>query len=181
MSPHPVSESINLLTSLSGTAVRSPILDPQEKPSILSLHQGCNYLSTLLRMMPSICVCERVGDGFMPGNLLEGIDKRETKLYYKKVTKISFQETAYGMKEKLIEEEKNMRRLRFIVDLAQAILMQQPDLTLQEAFTIMRDTKKAALNLFPDKENVYDLIYASRFRKIITERFVIQGGLSKRH
>jgi hypothetical protein len=85
-----------------------------------------------------------------------------------------------GMKGKLIEEEKNMRRLRFVVDLAQAVLMQQPDLTLREAFDIMRDTKKAALNLFPDKEHVYELIYAPRFRKIITERFVIQGGLSSR-
>jgi hypothetical protein len=85
-----------------------------------------------------------------------------------------------GMKEKLIEEEKNMRRLGFVVDLAQAVLMQQPDLTLREAFDIMRDTKKAALNLFPDKEHVYELIYAPRFRKIITERFVIQGGLSSR-
>lgn len=83
-------------------------------------------------------------------------------------------------KETIMEEEKNMRRLRFIVDLAQAILMQQSDLTLREAFEIMRDTKKAALNLFPDKESVYELIYASRFRKIISERFVIRGGLSVR-
>ncbi len=84
------------------------------------------------------------------------------------------------MKEKLIEEEKNMRRLRFIVDLAQAILMQQSDLTLREAFTIMNDTKRAALNLFPDKEHVYEMIYTPRFRKIIRERFVIQGGRSEK-
>ncbi len=82
------------------------------------------------------------------------------------------------MKEKLVEEEKKMRRLRFIVDLAQALLMQQADLTLKEAFAIIRDTKTAALLLFPDKENVYELIYAPRFRRIITERFVIRGGLS---
>jgi len=81
------------------------------------------------------------------------------------------------MKDKLKEEERNMRRLRFIVDLAQAVLMQQPDLTLREAFDIMRDTKRAALNLFPDKESVYELIYAPKFRKIISERFVIHGGL----
>ena len=87
-------------------------------------------------------------------------------------------ERHFGVKEKLIEEEKNMRRLRFIVDLAQAILMQQSDLTLREAFTIMNDTKRAALNLFPDKEEVYELIYTPRFRKIISERFVIQGGRS---
>ena len=82
------------------------------------------------------------------------------------------------MKEKLMEEEKKMRRLRFIVDLAQAVLMQQADLTLQEAFAIIRDAKKAALLLFPDKEDVYELIYAPRFRRIISERFVIRGGLS---
>ncbi len=68
-----------------------------------------------------------------------------------------------------------------LVDLAQAVLMQQSDLTLKEAFSIMRDTKKAALNLFPDKEHVYDLIYTPRFRRIISERFVIPGGLSPKN
>jgi hypothetical protein len=80
------------------------------------------------------------------------------------------------MKEELMEEEKNIRRLRFFVDLAQAVLMQQSDLTLQEAFKIMKDTKMAALSLFPDKEHVYELVYAPRFRRIISERFVIPGG-----
>ena len=84
------------------------------------------------------------------------------------------------MKDKLMEEERRLRRLRFLVDLAQAVLMQQSDLTLREAFNILRDTKKAALNLFPDKEQVYDLIYSPRLRKIIQERFVIQGGLSEK-
>jgi hypothetical protein len=80
------------------------------------------------------------------------------------------------LKEKLIDEEKKMRRLRFIVDLAQAILLQQRDLTFIEAIEIMRDAKKAALNLFPDKESVYDLVYTPRFRKIIAQRYVIAGG-----
>lgn len=71
-----------------------------------------------------------------------------------------------------------MRRLRFLVDLSQAILMQQSDLTLQEAFKIMENTKRAVLSLFPDKEHVYELVYAPRFRRIISERFVISGGLS---
>lgn len=85
------------------------------------------------------------------------------------------------MNEKLQEEERRMRRLRFIVDLAQAVLIQQHDLTLREAFEIMHDTKKAAMNLFPDKESVYELIYAPKFKKIIVERFVIRGGLSVKH
>ncbi len=85
------------------------------------------------------------------------------------------------MKEKLLEEEKKMRRLRFVIDLTQAVLMQQSDLTLREAFSIMRDAKKAALALFPDKEEVYELVYAPRLRRIIAERFVISGGLSNRN
>jgi hypothetical protein len=82
------------------------------------------------------------------------------------------------MDRRLAEEEKKMRLLRFIVDLALATLMQQANLTLREAFAIMKETKQAALNLFPDKEQVYDLIYAPRFRRIISERFVIIGSLS---
>jgi hypothetical protein len=82
------------------------------------------------------------------------------------------------MKEALQEEEKKLRMLRFIVDLNQAVLMQQADLTLRDAFEILKNTRQAALNLFPDKEEVFDLIYTPRFRRIIRERFVIPGGLA---
>ena len=85
------------------------------------------------------------------------------------------------MREDLIrEEEKKMRRLRFIVDLAEAVLMQS-SLTLRESLDMMDQTKKAALALFPDKESVYDLIYLPRFRRIIAERFTIPGSLSGRN
>jgi len=85
-----------------------------------------------------------------------------------------------GMNQALREEEKRMRLLRFIVDLAQATLMQQADLTMREAFNIMKNTRQAALNLFPGKEDVYDLIYKPRFMRIIRERFVIAGGRQKK-
>jgi hypothetical protein len=77
--------------------------------------------------------------------------------------------------ESLREEEKRLRRLRFLINLSQGVLM-QADLTLREAFDIMEDTRKAALALFPGKDAVYDLLYAPRFRRIIRERFVIPGG-----
>ena len=82
------------------------------------------------------------------------------------------------MIEALREEEKKLRLVRFIVDLNQAVLMQQTDLTLREAFDILSNTRKAVLNLFPDKESVFDLVYSPRFRRIIRERFVIRGGLA---
>jgi hypothetical protein len=82
-------------------------------------------------------------------------------------------------RDEMAEEEKRMRRLRVLVDLNQAILM-QANLTLREAFEIMRGTKNAAIALFPDKGEVFDLIYAPRFRRIIRERFVVLGGLAEK-
>lgn len=85
------------------------------------------------------------------------------------------------MEEELLrEEEKRMRRLRRIVDLAAAVLMQS-DLSLPEALRLLENTRKAALGLFPDKESVYDLIYTPRFRRILNERFTIPGSLSGRN
>ena len=83
---------------------------------------------------------------------------------------------AGDLKKQLQDEDKKMRMLKFMVDLSQAILVQQNDLSLREAFEIMRNARKAALNLFPGKDDVYDLIYAPRFRRIIRQRFVIPGG-----
>jgi AmiR/NasT family two-component response regulator len=71
----------------------------------------------------------------------KNIEKSAAKSYYLKRT---FRSGEANMKEKLMEEERKIRRLRFIVDLAQAVLMQQHDLTLKEAFEIMRD-------IFPTK------------------------------
>jgi hypothetical protein len=81
------------------------------------------------------------------------------------------------MREDIRQEEKNIRRLRFMVNLTEAVLMQS-DLTLQESLDLMEKTKKAALALFPEKEFVYDLIYTPRFRRIVEERFTIPGSLS---
>lgn len=79
-------------------------------------------------------------------------------------------------RQKLLEdEEKRLRTLRFVVDLAQALLMQS-SMPLDEAYGIMENTRRAALNLFPGKEEVYDLIYAPRFQRIIDERFAVPNN-----
>lgn len=99
----------------------------------------------------------------------ELIEKDRAKLYDKGIMH----------RDDLADEEKRMRRLRLLVDLNQAVLM-QANLTLREAFEIMHSTKNAALALFPDKGDVFDLIYAPRFKRIIRERFVIPGGLAEK-
>ncbi|MFQ6105070.1 MAG: hypothetical protein ACE5OP_12390 [Candidatus Glassbacteria bacterium] len=70
----------------------------------------------------------------------------------------------------LREEEKKMRYLRFIVDLTRQILLES-QLTRDEAVMLISSTRRCVLKLFPDKGEVYDLIYAPRFEKILLERW----------
>ncbi len=80
----------------------------------------------------------------------------------------------------LNDENRRMKRLRFLVDLTTAVLM-QADLSVSEAVELVEDTRKAVLQLFPGKDDVYELIYAPRFRRIIAERFTIPGSISGRN
>ncbi len=70
----------------------------------------------------------------------------------------------------LQEEEKKMRYLRFVVDLTRQILYQS-QLTRDEAVMLISSTRRCVLKLFPDKGEVYDLLYAPRFEKILVERW----------
>jgi len=47
-------------------------------------------------------------------------------------------------------------------------------LTLEEAQDIVSHAKSTALQLFPDKEETFDLIYGSRFRRILVEKYRLQ-------
>lgn len=71
--------------------------------------------------------------------------------------------------EEIAEEQKKMRRLRTIVDLTAAMLS-QGNLSTPEALKLVAATKKSVLSLFPDKEEIFDLIYKPRFERIIKER-----------
>lgn len=63
-----------------------------------------------------------------------------------------------------------MRRLRFIMSLTTADLM-QGDHTLEEARAIVERARRAALVLFPGKGDVFDLVLRPRLNRIILERY----------
>ena len=73
-------------------------------------------------------------------------------------------------KEAVLAEEIKLKRLRFAMDLTAALLW-QADLTLDEAHDVVAHAKTTALELFPEKGETFDLIYGSRFRRILTERY----------
>jgi hypothetical protein len=74
----------------------------------------------------------------------------------------------------LREEEKKLRRLRFMMDFTAQVLAQEK-LTIDEALDLMNGAKQTALNLFPGKGNTFDMIYGRRFERILRERFASAG------
>ena len=70
-------------------------------------------------------------------------------------------------------EDAKLQKLRGITNLTVALLA-QADLSRVEAQKLIDQTRSKALELFPDKADTFDLIYGSRFRRILAERFRLQ-------
>jgi hypothetical protein len=68
------------------------------------------------------------------------------------------------------EENRKIRYLRFLVDFS-ILSIQQDNLLFQEALKLVEDVKKAACCLFPGKEETFELIYRTKFNRVIQERF----------
>lgn len=74
-------------------------------------------------------------------------------------------------KAKIEDENKQIRRLRFLVDLTFATIAQDHALTLDEAWEHVLALKGAAVAMFPGKEETFDLLYLPRFSRLLQERF----------
>lgn len=68
------------------------------------------------------------------------------------------------------QEQRRLDRLRRRVDVTCAVL-RQAQLTRQEAEELVAEARCEALQLFPDKGPVFDLVIAPRFRRILDERW----------
>ncbi len=68
------------------------------------------------------------------------------------------------------EEQRRADRLRRAVDVACALL-RQGSFTRAEAEAVVTEARAQALALFPGKDDVFDLVLAPRFRRILEERW----------
>ncbi|HYX69867.1 MAG TPA: hypothetical protein VE825_12085 [Terriglobales bacterium] len=73
-----------------------------------------------------------------------------------------------------IEELRKIRRLQMMMNMVMSVLCQDEDLTIEEASELVANTKRAALNMFPDKEFAFDILYKPRLERVMRERFRIQ-------
>ena len=66
------------------------------------------------------------------------------------------------------EENRRGRQLRMIVDLTSSVIAQGA-ISREEAEALVAATRRRALELFPGKEDTFDLILAPRFARLIRE------------
>jgi hypothetical protein len=50
-------------------------------------------------------------------------------------------------------------------------LIAQSDIPVEEASELVAQTRRFALNLFPDKELTYDIIYQPKFKRLLAEKY----------
>ncbi len=68
----------------------------------------------------------------------------------------------------ITRERQRLRILRQVVDLTSHVLC-QGNLSREEAEELVSATRRRALELFPDKEETFDLILAPRFARLMDE------------
>jgi hypothetical protein len=71
------------------------------------------------------------------------------------------------------EENRRIRLLRISADLLVRTVMTSP-VTLADAESMIHGVRMLALKLFPDKGEVFDLIYVPRFRRALREAGLLQ-------
>lgn len=72
------------------------------------------------------------------------------------------------------EEQQRLDRLRRIVDVTCALL-RQARMGADEAYELVAAARRLALELFPEKADVFDLVLAPRFQRILDERWPPSG------
>ncbi|MGO9640019.1 MAG: hypothetical protein ACLP1Y_01775 [Candidatus Acidiferrales bacterium] len=75
--------------------------------------------------------------------------------------------------QEIDEESRRIRRLRLAVELALSVIA-AGQLPYQDAQDLASGLRQVALRLFPDKGEVFDLVYAPRIRRMINEVYRLQ-------
>ena len=73
------------------------------------------------------------------------------------------------------EENRRIRLLRMSADLLVRLFMTTP-VTVSDAEKMIRGLRLFALKLFPDKGEVFDLIYVPRFRRALREAGLVRSS-----
>ena len=71
------------------------------------------------------------------------------------------------------EEDRRIRQLRRLVDFSMALIAQS-DISLNDAQRLVQGVRRRASELFPGKDETFELIYIPRFRRLMSEKYGLQ-------
>ena len=72
--------------------------------------------------------------------------------------------------EEITEEDRKIRHLRQMVDFT-SILIIQSEMDIEEAGRHVAALRDLALRFFPGKSEVFDMIYGSRLKRLLIEKY----------
>ncbi|MGH9777076.1 MAG: hypothetical protein ACRD5I_01570 [Candidatus Acidiferrales bacterium] len=75
--------------------------------------------------------------------------------------------------EAIAEESRRIRRLQLTVRLVMSVIS-QGSLPFEEASKMVAATRQVALNLFPGKEEAFDLLYQPRLQRLLAQKYRLQ-------
>jgi hypothetical protein len=75
-----------------------------------------------------------------------------------------------ALRQAIQEENRRLRYLRFMVDLA-LMEIRSGSFSLSQARQVVKNIRSQALMLFPGKATAFDIIYRPRLQRAITETF----------
>lgn len=78
-----------------------------------------------------------------------------------------------ALQEAVADESRRVRRLQLTVRLVMSVISHS-DLPFEQASQMVAATRRVALNLFPDKEEVYDLLYQPRLQRLLAQKYRLQ-------
>ncbi|HAG50306.1 MAG: hypothetical protein A2X87_00860 [Deltaproteobacteria bacterium GWC2_42_51] len=72
--------------------------------------------------------------------------------------------------DEIKQEDKKLRYLKLMVDFNMAVIA-QTHMPIEEAHKIVSSVKEFAVRLFPEKGEVFDMVYGARFKRLINEKY----------
>ena len=73
----------------------------------------------------------------------------------------------------IAEESRRLRRLQLTIRLVMNVIS-QGNLPFEEASQMVAATRRVALEMFPGKERVFDIIYQPRLQRLLAEKYRLQ-------
>lgn len=76
--------------------------------------------------------------------------------------------------EEIAAEARQVRRLQRRMDLVMSLIRQSDTMPVEEVSALAAQARRAALKMFPGREQTFDLIYRPRFQRLLAEKYRMQ-------